>query len=420
MSEYHRNDFGSNSGVSAEDFKDEKNNFLAGSGDTAGAGFFDSAFALKRATNEGDALSITMASIGMGIEILGMVLDPIGSLLTAGIGWLMEHVVIFRWPLDFLLGDPKGIEAAKEAIYEEGKTVKQWSEDHKQSTSKLLETWKGDAAEAFRSDMEGVAEQLDALAGYLNLAGKQMGIAGAIIGAVRGIVRDIIAMTLAGILKAAIVAVALAPVTFGGSIIAAITSIMATVGVAIAKIAKQIADIAKRLAEMLKILAKTRGAADDVVKMKLSGNIDKIKVPVGGGKKPPPEPAPPGTPRIEDAKPDPLAKPKPDKLGDQAGWIVREKLLKELRAKGELPAGELPKGDIAKVMKRFDYWSSMPMPELTKRLGKTTAENIEKVTKILSDPTYGASGMAGKTIVELTKGIPPAANEKPPKDEPEE
>ncbi|WP_037319977.1 WXG100 family type VII secretion target [Amycolatopsis orientalis] len=400
--EYHRNDFGNGSGVHADDFKDPKNNFLAGSGDTAGAGFFDSAFALKRAVNEGDSLSIGMASAGMAIEILGMVLDPIGSLLTAGIGWLIEHIVIFRWPLDFLLGDPKGIEAAKAAIYAEGQTVKQWSEDHAKATKNLMESWQGAAADQFRADMEGVAAQIDALSDYVNFAGKQMGIAGAMIGAVRGIVRDIIAMTLAGILKAAIVAVALAPVTFGGSIIAAITSIMTTVGVAIAKIAKQIADVAKRLAEMLKLLAKTRGKADEVVKLKLSGNIDKIKVPKpgSGGAKPPPSGGAGGHKPIEDVKKPDLSTEKPKKLSDIATWVVRDKLSKMPDATPEM-------------MKKFDYWTSMPMPELTKRLGKS-AEVLEKVVKILSDPTYGASGMAGKTVIEMMKSIPPAAKEPPP------
>lgn len=410
--EYRPNDFGNATGTKADDFKDENRSFLAGSGDTAGAGFFDSAFSLKKAVDDGDSLSIGLASAGMAIEILGMVVDPIGSLLTAGIGWLIEHIVIFRWPLDFLLGDPKGIEAAKTAIYNEGKAVKEWSEDHAAATKKFMEKWDGEAADRFRADMEGVAAQIDALAEYINFAGKQMGIAGAVIGAVRGIVRDIIAMTLAGILKAAIVAVALAPITFGGSIIAAIGSIMTTVAVAIAKIAKQIADTAKKLAEMIKILAKTRGAADEVVKLTLGGGkitLPKPKpgggTPMPGGKKPIEGPPPkPG-----DTTPEATPKPPREKLSDMPLRIVREKLAKELEGVD----------GAADILKRFDYWNSFPIGDLHKRFPKV-ADAIEKTTKILSDPTYGASGMAGKTIVELTKAIPPAANEKPPEDKEEQ
>ncbi|WP_181772588.1 WXG100 family type VII secretion target [Amycolatopsis pittospori] len=400
--EYHRGDFGNGTGVHADDFKDEKNNF-AGGGDTAGAGFFDSAFGLKRAVNEGDSLSIGMASVGMGIDILGMVLDPVGSLLTAGIGWLIEHLVIFRWPLDFLMGDPKGIEAAKAAIYAEGKTVRQWSEDHAKATKDLMANWQGPAADKFRTDMEGVSAQIDALSDYVDFAGKQMGIAGALIGTVRGIVRDIIAMTLAGIIKAAIIAVALAPITFGGSIIAAITSTIAQVAVAIGKIASKIADVAKQLAQMLKLLAKTRGKADDVVKLTLGGNIDKIKVPKPQPHTPKPPPGDaPGGPKPIEGPPgkNPLSTAKPDKLGDIATWVVRDKLSKMPDATPEL-------------MKKFDYWCSMPMPELVKRFGKS-AEALEKAVKIMSDPTYGAPGLAGKIIIDTMKAVPPAVNEPAP------
>lgn len=413
--EYHRGDFGNGTGVHADDFKDEKNNF-GGGGDTAGAGFFDSAFGLKRAVNEGDTVAVAMAGVGMGIDALGMILDPLGSVLTAGIGWLIEHLVIFRWPLDFLMGDPKGIEAAKTAIYAEGKTVRQWSEDHAKATKDLMPNWNGQAADQFRADMEGVVAQIEALSEYVDFAAKQMGIAGAIIGTVRGIVRDIIAMTLAGIIKAAIVAVALAPITFGGSIIAAITTTMVTVGVAIGKIASKIADLAKKLAEMLKLLAKTRGKADEVVKLTLGGGKVKLPQPKpkppaggapGGGGNKPIEGAPgggdhtPGNGTPDGKKPDgPPSTPKPDKLGDLATWMVRDKLSKMPDATPEM-------------MKKFDYWCSMPMPELVKRFGKS-AEVLEKAVKLMSDPTYGAPGLAGKIIIDTMKNVSPAVSEPKP------
>ncbi|MCU1681436.1 MAG: hypothetical protein JWQ81_2175 [Amycolatopsis sp.] len=65
------------------------------------------------------------------------------------------------------------------------------------------------------------------------------------------------------------------------------------------------------------------------------------------------------------------------------------------------------------LMKKFDYWFSMPMPELVKTFGKN-AEVLEKAVKLMSDPTYGAPGMAGKIIIDMMKSIPPAATETPP------
>lgn len=413
--EYHRGDVGNNAGISAGDFKDPDN---PGGGDSAGAGFFDTAFGLKKAVASGDSLSIGMASVGMAVDILGMVLDPLGSLLTAGIGWLIEHLVIFRWPLDVLMGDPKGIEAAKNAIWDEGKKVKELSEQHKTATGEVMKSWTGQAADQFRTDMEGVAAQIDALSDYVNFAGKQMAIAGGLIGTVRGIVRDIIAMTLAGIVKAAIIAVALAPVTFGGSIVAAITSTIIEVGVAIGKIGTKIADLAKKLAEMIKLLAKTRGAADDVVKAAVGGNLGKIKVPPKTGPytpKPPPDKpmikengeTPEVKPGDKDpVKPDPK---KPEKLGDMVTQVVRDKLERELRKEVKTQKDQVEMDD---ALKNFDKWCGAPI-SLTSGNSKKALEGIEKIVKIMSDPTYGAQGMGGKIIVDMMKAIPPAAEEQP-------
>lgn len=429
--EYHRGDVGNNAGIKADDFKDPEN---PGGGDSAGAGFFDTAFGLKKAVAEGDSLSIGMASVGMAVDILGMVLDPLGSLLTAGIGWLIEHLVIFRWPLDVLMGDPKGIDAAKEAIWAEGKKVKEQSEQHKTATEEVLKSWSGQAAEQFRADMEGVTAQIDALADYVNFAGKQMAIAGGLIGTVRGIIRDLIAMTLAGIVKAAIIAVALAPITFGASIVAAVTSTIVEVGVAIGKIGSKIADLAKKLAEMLKVLAKTRGAADDVVKNAIGDNLGKIKLPKPGPHTPkPPAGEPhggnqvvkhgdgaPGGKKPEDTTPDgkkpdePTPDPnKPKTLGDKVTRIVRDKLAKELEAKASTPA---EKAEMDKLLKNFDKWAGAPIT-FTSGNSKKALEGIEKVVKIMSDPTYGAQGLGGKIIVDMMKAIPPAAKDDPPEDD---
>ncbi|MDT8911944.1 hypothetical protein [Amycolatopsis sp. PS_44_ISF1] len=412
-SEYHRGDVGNNAGISADDFRDPEN---PGGGDTAGAGFFDTAFGLKKAVDEGDSTSIAIASVGMAVDILGMVLDPLGSLLTAGIGWLIEHIVIFRWPLDVLMGDPKGIDAAKDAIWDEGKKVAQESEKHKTATEDVLKGWTGKAADQFRTDMEGVTAQLDALAGYVNFAGKQMSIAGALVGTVRGVIRDLIAMTLAGIVKAAIIAVALAPWTFGASIVAAVGDTIIEVGLAIARIGEKIADMAKKLAEMIKLLAKTRGAADEVVKKVVGGNLDKIKVPKKPfTPEPPPGPKPiegkpgdtPGTKPPEDTPPG--GKPY-EKIGDKVTRVVKDKLVKTLEER--VPDAKERK----KILDRFEFWTGAPITFIKNDQAKEAAEGIEKVVKIISDPTYGAQGLGGKSIVDLTKALPPAIQDGPKDD----
>ena len=39
----------------------------------------------------------------MVTDTIGFAIDPLGSVLTAGVGWLLEHISFLREPLDALL-----------------------------------------------------------------------------------------------------------------------------------------------------------------------------------------------------------------------------------------------------------------------------------------------------------------------------
>ena len=265
----------------------------------AGAGFFEAAVGLDKAVKENDQVAIGIGAAGMALETIGLVLDPIGSLLTAGIGWLIEHITILRWPLDILMGDPIGINAASEALTAEKKKLEQWSTDHQSAIETLMKDWSGNAADQFKKDMDAVTEQLNSLGGYLDQAGKNMKIAGGIVGAFRGIFRDLIAMLLATIIKGALIAAALAPVTFGASIALFVTTTIGTVATALGKIGTKLIQLGKKLADLVKALAKMGKAGDEIAGAK----------PPTSSLTPTPTPKPDATPL---PKPDTTPAPKPD------------------------------------------------------------------------------------------------------------
>ncbi|GAB3149774.1 hypothetical protein GCM10027258_46800 [Amycolatopsis stemonae] len=296
---------------------------------SAGAGFFEAAIGLDKAVKDNDKVAIGIGAAGMALETIGLVLDPIGSLLTAGIGWLIEHITILRWPLDILMGDPIGIAAASEALTAEKKKLEDWSAQHQQALDTLMKDWEGKAAEQFKKDMDAVTEQLGSLGGYLDQAGKNMKIAGGIVGAFRGILRDLIAMLLATIVKGALIAAALAPVTFGASIALFITTTIGTVATALGKIGAKLAELGKKLADLVQALAKMGKAGDDLAAVKPpAGSLTPTPTPKPTPKPEPtpapkPEPKPDTTPASatpepkpdttpSSATPDPKPEPKPD------------------------------------------------------------------------------------------------------------
>ena len=59
-------------------------------------------------------------------------------------------------------------------------------------------------------------------------------------------------------------------------------------------------------------------------------------------------------------------------------------------------------------MAKFDKISNYSVHELGKVMGPANAEKFEAAVKMLTDPWAGKSGLSGKIIVDLIKGIPAA------------
>lgn len=70
----------------------------------AGAGFFDSADSAAQAIDRGDWAEGLLNVGAGGLDMLGLAADPLAGLLSAGAGWVIEHVSFLREPFDALLG----------------------------------------------------------------------------------------------------------------------------------------------------------------------------------------------------------------------------------------------------------------------------------------------------------------------------
>jgi uncharacterized protein YukE len=500
---------------------------------SAGAGFFEASIGLDKAVKENDQVAIGIGSAGLALETIGLVLDPIGSLLTAGIGWLIEHITILRWPLDILMGDPIGISAAAEALSAEKKKLEQWSTDHQSAIEKLMKDWSGNAADQFKKDMDAVTEQLNSLGGYLDQAGKNMKIAGGIVGAFRGIFRDLIAMLLATIIKGALIAAALAPVTFGASIAIFVGTTIGTVATALGKIGAKLVQLGRKLGDLVKALAKMGKAGDEIAGAKpptssltptptpkpdatplpkpdatpepkpdttpSSATPDPKPEPKPDPKpepkpdttpssatpEPKPEPKPDTTPEPKpepkpepapssssatpepkpepkpDTTPEPKPEPKPDTTPSSATPEPKPEpkpdttpepkpdttpkpepapssssatpepkpepkpdATPEPKPSSATPNPKPPKtftdqmtaviknklskvdGVTPEIMQKFDKINNFSVEQLGKLFGKKGAERFESAIKMMTDPWFGKSGLAGKTVVDMIKGVP--------------
>jgi uncharacterized protein YukE len=136
------------------------------------------------------------ASLGVGgaaLAGLGFVLDPVGSLVSMGVAWLIEHVKPLSDALDWLAGDPDQIAAYAQTWANVATRAAESGQDLATAVQREVTDWGGVAADAYRGN---VGQQVTVLEGIAEAAagiGEAVQASGELVAAVRMLVRDLIA-----------------------------------------------------------------------------------------------------------------------------------------------------------------------------------------------------------------------------------
>ncbi|MCP2168720.1 WXG100 family type VII secretion target [Goodfellowiella coeruleoviolacea] len=208
-------------------------------------------------------LNITFASIGAAGMTVAFAVDPFGTLLAAGIGWLIEHVSILREPLDQLMGDPDEIQAHTDGLKEYAAQIRAIADEHRAAVDEF-QGWSGQAADAYRESMRQFADEVGQLADTTDTTAKIAAVNGVLVTTLRDIVRDMIAMLFAELIKGALVAAAAAVVTLGASI-------AGFIGYTVGRVAALGAQIGSRIAALLAAFGRQSGRL-----AQLSGEMGKL------------------------------------------------------------------------------------------------------------------------------------------------
>jgi hypothetical protein len=232
----------------------------------AGGGIFDSYNELVSACNkegENDVAQVAVNAVAVGLDTLGFVLNPLGTLMAAGVGWLIEHIGILREPLDLLMGDPDQIQANATLLQMEVKKIEGYATDHDAALAKVA-SWKGEAADKFRQSMRDLSEEIRSFGTVVSGASDETVRCGVAVAALRSVVRDIIAEVVGGLIAGAIAAVAASWFTFGASIVGFIGAAIGVVAATIAKITRAIAKVSSILGRAGGRMAKLSKSLDDL------------------------------------------------------------------------------------------------------------------------------------------------------------
>ncbi|MDP9791630.1 hypothetical protein J2S43_000142 [Catenuloplanes nepalensis] len=215
----------------------------------AGAGLLDSGYGAWTDLYENrdfSAMSVGVNGISVGLDVLSIALNPLGELVKAGVGWVMEHVAFIREPLELLTGDHRAIQAVSDTWGNISERLLQTA-DRYEAAMAGIGTWTGEAAQGYRGAAAEYINGLRALAGHTGNTSQGVMLAGIVVATERAIIFDMIASFISRVIAQALIAAASSVVTVGGSVAAFLTSVSVDAALLTAR-------MAKRLSEMLTVI----------------------------------------------------------------------------------------------------------------------------------------------------------------------
>jgi uncharacterized protein YukE len=192
---------------------------------STGAGVVDSVNGFVdtlTAESEGEGVDVVDAALGgagVVVDLVSTAANPLSSLASAGVGWLLEHISFIREPLDALLGDPDEINANVDQLKTAALEMKVLAREHQEDVRGAAD-WEGEAGDAFRAQMEQMAAEYEALGSTMDGTAAIYALSGALVCELRSLVFGWISDLLGELIAGALIAAASAVVTLGSSVAA--------------------------------------------------------------------------------------------------------------------------------------------------------------------------------------------------------
>jgi RHS repeat-associated protein len=208
-----------------------------------GIGLAESCVDVANGVSNGDWVEAGLGVLGAGLEVLSLVIDPLGTLASYGVSWLIEHVRPLKEALDWFAGDPPVIRSFSETWANVAAEVDGVSQDLMAEASSGTSGWRGAAGDAYRGH---ATEAADAVAGAGALAsGISAGvmIMGEVVAFVREFIRDLVGELVGRLISWALEVAA----TLG----LATPLVVAQATAAISKVVNKVADLVRKLVKTI-------------------------------------------------------------------------------------------------------------------------------------------------------------------------
>ena len=169
-----------------------------------GINLIDDAAACYDGVSSGSWVEGGIGAIGAGLDLLTVAMNPVGTLISYGLNWLIEHVKPLKDALDHLAGDADQIAAYSATWANVGKAVGDAAKNLGDAVGRDTASWTGSAADAYRQHAQNKTNALQTAATCANTISTAVKIVGVITGAVRGLVRDMVTQAIGDFIQDAL------------------------------------------------------------------------------------------------------------------------------------------------------------------------------------------------------------------------
>jgi uncharacterized protein YukE len=235
---------------------------------------------IEQGVRDGSWIETSLGTVGASLDTLGLMVDPVGTLLQYAAAWVIEHVKPLSEALNWLAGNPAQIVAHAQTWRNVATSLNDNVGDLAAAQRNELPDWSGAAAQTYQT---WGTEQRNAISGLAKASATMATItecAGFLIGAVRVMVRDLIATAVSRLIVYAgeeLFSVGLATPL----VVAQVTSLVASCAAKISRWLKALLASLRRLMsmigrlgelinELMRILGRLRGPAGHPVTIRFS------------------------------------------------------------------------------------------------------------------------------------------------------
>ncbi|BDF97916.1 hypothetical protein AoKodu_02170 [Actinomyces oris K20] len=249
----------------------------------SGSRLIEDGFDLKEAFESKSWVSGGLAVAATAADTAAAVMDPLGEALSAGVGWIIEHLWPLKDWLNELAGDSDAVAAAASTWTNIGTKLNSCAGELEAVCSSRLAGQESLAVATFKTLQAGSASHLRMTGEVAGAISGGLTLASVIVRVVHDMVRDAIADVIGKLTsKAAIMAVSL-----GTAAPWAVSSVAADVSSWVTRLSKEVADVVLSSKNLKNLLYTARALFDDVatsfahIPSKIGDSLASIPTKVG-------------------------------------------------------------------------------------------------------------------------------------------